>query len=108
MEGAEGVIKGRADLEQRQVLLRVIMDSPSRPKQSITKEAYPRNLKLTREYQESKGGPVGLGEEEHTASGASSSSAQADPCKCPDWALGKSEIPPVKKELFLQDPAGRF
>ena len=49
MEGTEGVIEGWVDFEQRQVLLRVSMDLLSGPKQSITKEAYPRNLKLTRE-----------------------------------------------------------
>ena len=96
MEGTEGVIEGWADPEQRQVLLKVVMNLPSGPKQSITKEAHTRNLKLTSEYKESKGGPAGTGGEEHTASGASSSAK--DPCKCPDWALGKSEPSSVKKE----------
>ena len=51
MEGTEGVIKGWVDLEQRQVLLTVVMDLPSGADQSIAKETYTRNLKLTREYQ---------------------------------------------------------
>ena len=55
MEGTEGVIEGWADLEQRQVLLTVIMDLPSGAKQSITEETHTRNLKSTREYQEIKG-----------------------------------------------------
>ena len=80
------------------MLLRVVIDLPSGPKPSITKEAYPRNLKLTREYQESKGGLVGLGEEEHTASGASAV-AKAAPSNCPDWPLGKSDISLVKQEI---------
>ena len=42
MEGTEGAIEGWVDLEQRQVLLTVIMDLPSGANQSITNETYTR------------------------------------------------------------------
>jgi len=46
MEGTEGVTQGWADIEQRQVLLTVIMDLPSSAKQSIAKETYTKNMKV--------------------------------------------------------------
>ena len=79
--GTEEVIEGWVDLEQRQVLLAVVIDMPSGAKQSITKETYTRNLKLTMENQVIKGAHADPGEEQHTRSGASSS-AKDDPCQC--------------------------
>ena len=64
MEGTEGVIEGWADFEQRQVILTVIVDLPSGAKQSITKETYTRNLKLTKEYQYIRGAHADLGVEQ--------------------------------------------
>ena len=61
MEGTEGVIEGWADLAQRQVLLRVITDLPSGPKQSITKEAYPKNLKLAKSAKKTRVALLALG-----------------------------------------------
>ena len=93
MEGTEGVIESWADLEQRQVLLTFfVTDLPTIIKHYISMEAYTQSLKLTREYQESKGGPADPGEEQHTSSGPSSS-ASAYPRKCPDWPLA-SQRPP--------------
>ena len=97
MEGTEGVIEGWVGLEQRQVLLTVVMDLPSGANQSITKETHTRNLKLTKEYQEIKGAHVDPGEEHNTRPGASSS-AKADHCQCLECALGESEVPSAKKE----------
>ena len=50
VEGTPGVVQGWGDLEQRQVLLTVVLDVPDGKKKEITKEIYPRNLKLTSEY----------------------------------------------------------
>ena len=50
VEGMEGTIEGFADMENRLVLLKVKMDVPDGKNKKITKEAYPRNLKLTSEY----------------------------------------------------------
>ena len=91
----QGVIEGLVDLEQRQVLLTVSMDEPSCAKQSITKETYTRNLKLTREYQDIKGAHVDLGEEQHTSPRASTF-AKSHPCECLEWALGESYALSVK------------
>ena len=73
------------------------MDLPSGAKQSITKETYTRNLKLTREYQEIKGAYADLGEEQQTRPRASSY-AKADTCEGLEWALGESEASSVKKQ----------
>jgi len=97
MEGTEGVIEGWVDLEQRQVLLTVIMDLPSGAKQSITKETYTRNLKMTKAYQDIKGAHADPGEEQQTRPRASSS-AKAVPCECPEWALGKLDASAISKE----------
>ena len=50
--GTSGTIEGWADVEKGQVLLKVVLDLPSSPGQSITKPVFPRNLKLTRDLQE--------------------------------------------------------
>jgi hypothetical protein len=97
LEGIEGVIEGWVDIEQRQVLLTVITDRPSGANQSITKETYTKNLKLTKEYQESKGGHADPGKEQHSRSRAPSS-AKADPCECLECALGESDASSVKTE----------
>ena len=97
MEGTEEVIDGWADFEQRQVLLTVTMDLPSGANQYITKETYTRNLKLARAYQYIKGAHVDPGEEQQTRPRATSF-AKADPCECPEWALGESDASSVKKE----------
>jgi hypothetical protein len=90
------------------VLLTVIMDLPSGANQSITKETYTKNLKLTKEYQYIKGAHADPGEEQQTRPRASSS-AKADPCECPEWALGEADASSVNKNrAFLQDPAGRL
>ena len=52
VEGTSGTIEGWADVEKGQVLLKVVLDLPSGPGQSITKPVFPRNLKLTRDLQE--------------------------------------------------------
>ena len=41
-KGTEGVIVGFADLGQRQVILRVVMDLPSGPRQTITHQTFPQ------------------------------------------------------------------
>ena len=106
LEGTEGVIEGWVDLEQRQVLLTVIMDLPSGAKQSITKDTYTRNLKLTREYRDIKGAHADLGEEQQTRPGAASS-AKADPSQCLEWALGIRRIF-SQERAFFQYLVGRI
>ena len=100
MEGTEWVIEGWADLEQRQGFFTVIIVLPSGANQSITKETYTRNLKLTREYQDIKGAHADLGEEQKTRPG-SSSSAKADPSQRSEWAVGKSDASLVKSLLSI-------
>ena len=90
MERTEGVIKGWVDLEERHVLLTVNMDLPSGAKQSIAKETYTKNLKLTKEYEDIKGAHADPWEEHNTRPRAPSS-AKADPSQCPEWALGESD-----------------
>jgi hypothetical protein len=94
VEGTEGVIEGWADLEQRQVLLKVVLDLPSGPKQSITKEVYPRNLKLTSDYQASKGGLESASEKEP---------AKECPLQAPQWFLGSSDPSCVKIEPHFKE-----
>ena len=55
VEGTSGTIEGWADVEEKgqvKVLLKLVLDLPSGPGQSITKPVFPRNLKLTRDLQE--------------------------------------------------------
>ena len=85
-EGSSGTIEGWADLEQRQVLLKVILDLPSGPKQSITNSVFPRNLKLTSEYLKEKAASSDTGPKEDTKAG------------CPSWALESSNATDVKVE----------
>ena len=87
MEGTQGVVQGWGDLEQRQVLLTVVLDVPDGEKKEITKAIYPRNLKLTSEYLLEKGAEQG--------EPASSSGNRAEPT-VPDWALLNSDPASVK------------
>ena len=59
VEGTEGVVQGWGDLEQRQVLLTVVLDLPDGPNQEITKEIYPRNLKAQLRVPAGNGGLQG-------------------------------------------------
>ena len=81
--GTEGIIIGFADIEKRMLLLEVIMDLPSGPKQAITHQIYPRNLKLTSDVAQEPEAPAIVG--------SSSSSGQF-----PEWALEKSDPASVK------------
>ena len=47
-EGTEGIIEGWADLEQRQVLLKVTLELPDGPTE-VVHQVFPRNLQLTSE-----------------------------------------------------------
>ena len=87
VEGTPGVVQGWADLQQRQVLLTVVLDLPDGENQEITKEIYPRNLKLTSECLLENGGLQG--------EPASCSGNQAGPT-VPDWALLNSDPASVK------------
>ena len=87
MVGTQCVVQGWGDLEQRQVLLSVVLDVPDGKKKEITKEIYPRNLKLTSEYLLEQGAEQGIP--------ASSSGNQAQPT-VPDWALLNSDPASVK------------
>ena len=98
VEGTEGVIEGWADLEQRQVLLKVILDLPSGPKQAITKEAYPRNLKLTSEYELGTSGP-----QEASSSSKGKAPDKEDSRLCPQWAQGSSDPSSVKSEPHFKN-----
>ena len=44
------MVQGWGDLEQRQVLLAVVLTLPGGRQQEVTKEICPRNIKLTSEY----------------------------------------------------------
>jgi hypothetical protein len=101
VEGTTGVIEGWADLENRCVLLTVILDLPSGKQQAITKEVFPRNLKLTSECQLAQGVP-------QEASGSSEGSggkgpAKKDPYQAPDWAKGSSDSDFVKALSTFKD-----
>ena len=69
------------------MLLTVVLDVPDGEKKEITKEIYPRNLKLTSEYLLEKGAEQG--------EPASSAGNQAEPT-VPDWALLNSDPASVK------------
>ena len=77
------------------------MGLPSGANQSITKETYTKNLKLTKAYQDIKGAHADPGKEHQTRPRASSS-AKADPGQCPEWAIGESEASLVKKGPFFK------
>ena len=102
MQGTQGVIEGWADLEQRQVLLKVVLNCPSGPK-SVVQEAYPRNLKLTSEYNEAKGTGEALPEELSSSSGPNDNKAGA-----PEWALEGCEPDRVKVEPSLKNLSADF
>lgn len=95
--GTEGVVEGFADLEKRQVLLKVVLSLPGGKRTEVTKEIFPRNLKLTSEFKlEKAGASASAGSSGEPAAGASSSSGRA-PDQCPAWALGTSDHADVKK-----------
>ena len=98
MAGTSGVIEGWADLEQRQVLLKAVLSLPSGPKKTVVHEAYPRNLKLTSEYNEAKGTGEALPEEASSSSGSKDKKAGA-----PEWALEGCEPDRVKVEPSLKN-----
>ena len=87
MEGTEGVVQGWGDLEQRQVLLTVVLDVPDGSQKEITKEIWPRNLMLTSQYLLEQGAQQGAQ--------ASSSDKKAE-STVPEWALLKSDPAAVK------------
>ena len=96
--GTEGVIEGFADCEQRQVLLKVILDLPGAPKSEVVHSAYPRNLQLSKDYNKASGssgaqedGKEEKEENEATADGKRTSEA-------PKWLVGDSDPAGVKKE----------
>ena len=86
-EGTQGVIQGWGDLEQRQVLLTVVLDVPDGEQKEITNSICPLRLKLTSEYLLEQS--AGQGEP------ASASGIQAKPT-VPDWALLNSDPASVK------------
>ena len=102
MEGTSGAIEGWAALEQRQVLLKVVLNFPSGPKTAV-QEAYPRNLKLTSEYNEAKGTGEVLPEELSSSSGPNDNKAGA-----PEWALAGCEPDRVKVEPSLKNLSADF
>ena len=87
VEGTSGVVQGWADLEQRSLLLTVILDLLAGKRQEVTKEIFPRNLKLTSEYNSDHG----IGEEPSI-----SSADQKEKGGPPAWALLDSEASCVK------------
>ena len=97
MEGTQGQIEGWADLEQRQVLVKVVLNLASGPK-TVVQEAYPRNLKLTSEYNEAKVTGEALPEEPSSSSGPNDNKAGA-----PEWALEGCEPDRVKVEPSLKN-----
>ena len=85
VEGLEGTIEGFADMENRLVLLKVVMDVPDGKKQVVTKETYPRNLKLTSEHN------LQQAASKEPESEASSSKGPAKPHRVPDHIKGDSK-----------------
>ena len=93
--GTEGVVEGWADLENRQVLLSVVLDLPSGKNKKVTKEAYPTNLKLTSDYNLEKTAAAVAAEGPDEASG-SAGSGKKPKGLVPEWALLKSDPDSVK------------
>ena len=93
--GTEGIIEGFADCEQRQVLLKVILDLPGAPNSEVVHSAYPRNLQLSKDYNKASGSSGAQEddkeENEATADGKRTSEA-------PKWLVGNSDPAGVKKE----------
>ena len=82
--GTEGVIEGWADLEQRQVLLKVPLKMPDKSLKEVTQSCYPRNLQLTREYQVAQVGNLGgKGNSKPKEDESSGSSGK----KVPEWLV---------------------
>ena len=92
--GTEGVVEGWADLEKRHVLLKVVLALPGGKRTEVTKEIFPRNLKLTSEFHLEQAGATG-GSAEPKEAASSSSASRSD--TCPAWALGSSDPADVKK-----------
>ena len=81
------MVQGWGDLEQRLVLLTVVLNLPGGRQQEVTNEICPRNIKLTSEYLLEQGAQQG--------EPASSPGKQAEP-KVPAWALLDSDPASVK------------
>ena len=120
-EGVEGIIEGWADLENRQVLLKVVMDLPEGKKQTVVHSAYPRNLHLTSEYLLQKAGFVDQEEEKEPCdrgSGSSGSKRKAseewllldsDPAAVqvePKWSKLLSDQDKLNKTFWLKSKIG--
>ena len=87
--GTEGVIQGWADLEQRQVLMKLsISTSGTSGSQEIVHACFPRNLQLTKDYDMEK---VGAKEEVEKKEAAEKNS-------CPAWLRGESGASDIKLE----------
>ena len=93
-EGTEGVVEGWADLGQKQILLKVLLDLPGGPR-SVVHQAYPRNLQLTQDYKLAQAG-------EASSAGSSSdnraSETASSPNKVPGWLLDNDDASRVKTE----------
>ena len=85
VEGLEGTIEGFADMENRLVLLKVVIDLPDGKKQVVTKETFPRNLKLTSEHN------LQQAASKEPESEASSGKGPAKPPRVPDHIKGDSK-----------------
>ena len=99
--GTEGIVEGFADLENRLVLLKVVIDLPSGKKQTVTKECFPRNLKLSSEYALEKGlsaDPTGS-----TSEKGGKAKAKKDPYEAPAWALCNMDQDSVKALVHWKD-----
>ena len=81
--GTCGIIEGWADLEQRQVLLKVSLKMPDKSKRDIVQSCYPRNLQLTSEYKVAQAGVLAGKSKEKPSDPASSSGGN----QVPQWLL---------------------
>ena len=89
--GTEGVVEGFADSSSRQVLLKVSLDFPE-GMLDVVHPAFPRNLKLTKDYNLQKAGASVKNPEADAARDEKSDK------KIPDWLLGNSSPSAVKVE----------
>ena len=98
-EGTEGIIEGYADPEMRHVLLKVDLNVNGK-KQSVTQQAYPRNLQLTSEYLLQKAGET-VAASESAASGSGEPKPEnslKEHLKGFTWVQGSSDPADVKVE----------
>ncbi|MCP3880551.1 MAG: hypothetical protein GY701_19500, partial [Sulfitobacter sp.] len=96
VEGTEGVIEGWADVEQRQVLLKVSLELPNGSSKDVTHQCYPRNLQLTSDHKLQMAGAS-----EKDLKGADvkeSKDAKKGPSSTPAWLLVGSDPAQVKVE----------